>query len=295
MLQYDQPVYRPPSEAQSFIVQVVLGCPHNRCAFCDMYRTKKFRVRDQADILADLEHVAREYGPDIKSIFLADGNAIVVPTPRLAEICARAHACFPNLERVTCYGAARFAIHKSLADLQTLRAAGLNRLHMGLESGDPDTLTRIEKGADRDTILTAARRVLAAGIELSLYVMVGVAGTERWREHALASATAINEIVPTTVRLRTFVPRPGTPLYDQWRAGGLTLPDPYQALRETRRLVEHIDAWTELVSDHLSNFLDVSGKLPRDRDALLVRLDNALTWPRHRFRPDTEHLVHLGL
>ena len=295
MLQYDHPVYRPPSEADSLIIQAVIGCPHNRCGFCDMYQAKKFRARPQAEILDDIERARLLYGPQIPTIFLADGNAIVLPTERLAEICQKAHELFPALRRITVYGSAKFVARKTPEELTLLRAAGLTRLHMGLESGDDVTLKKIEKGADAQTIVRAGRLVMDAEIELSLYVMIGVAGVERTHEHATASAAVINAVRPTFVRLRTFIPRRNTPLLREWREGRLTLPDPYQALRETRELIAGIDASTLLQSDHLSNFLDVSGGLPEQKGALLMQIDEALTWPRDRFRPDSAALIEIGL
>jgi len=295
MLSYDQPVYRPPSEADSLIIQAVIGCPHNRCGFCDMYKTKKFRPRKQEDILRDLETARRIYGPHVGSVFLADGNAIVLPTPRLVEICEKTRELFPRLARITTYGSAKFVAKKSLDELKLLQVAGLTRVHMGLESGDPTTLQRIDKGADPETIIKAGRLIVEAGMELSLYVMVGVAGVERWREHATGSAQVINAIVPHFVRLRTFVPRRDTPLMEQWRVGRLTLPDPYEALAETRLLVEGIEVRTQLLSDHVSNFLDVSGLLPDSKKMLLETIDQALAWPRERFRPDTADLIDMGL
>lgn len=295
MLRYDQPVYRPPSEADSLIVQVVIGCPHNRCAFCDMYKSKRFHPREQADILRDLEIARSIYGPQVATIFLADGNAIVLPTLRLTEICEKAYELFPHLCRITSYGSAKFVVKKKTEELNVLCAAGLNRIHMGLESGDELTLKRIEKGADAATIIQAGQMVMQAEMGLSLYVMVGVAGTERWQEHAEGSAKIINDVAPTFVRLRTFVPRRGTPLLEAWQAGRLTLPDPYQALAETRLLVERIEAPTQLLSDHLSNFLDVSGSLPNNKEAMLEQIEKALQWPRERFRPDTAELIEMGL
>lgn len=295
MLQYDQPVYRPPSEADSLIIQAVIGCPHNRCAFCDMYKSKRFRPRPQEEILRDLETARTIHGLNVSTIFLADGNAIVLPTPRLVEICQTAQRLFPHLARITSYGSAKFVVKKTPAELAMLQQAGLTRIHSGLESGDEVTLQRIEKGADPETIIEAGRMLIDAGFELSLYVMVGVAGTERWREHAQASAQIINEISPTYVRLRTFVPRRGTPLMETWQAGRLTLPDPYEALRETRLLTEGIEAQTQMRSDHISNFLDVSGPLPAGKQTMLNQIDEALNWPREKFRPDTATLIEMGL
>ena len=295
MLEYDQPVYRPPSEASSLIIQAVIGCPHNRCGFCDMYKAKSFRPRSQEDILRDLKTAQATYGPNVPSLFLADGNAIVLPTPRLLEICGKAKELFPHLSRITTYGSARFVVKKTPDELALLRAAGLSRLHMGLESGDDATLQNIDKGADAETIVRAGRLVVEAGIDLSLYYMVGLAGTQRWREHATASAAVINRIGPQFVRIRTFVPRRDTPLLEQWQRGRLTLPDPYEALRETRLLIENIEAATQFLSDHISNFLDISGPLPESREAMLTMIDDALQWPRDRFRVDTAELIEMGL
>lgn len=260
-----------------------------------MYKTKKFRPRPQEEILADLEQARTLYGPRVPTIFLADGNAVVLPTERLVEICRRAHELFPALARITTYGSAKFVVRKSPAELTQLREAGLNRIHMGLESGDDVTLKKIDKGADAQTIIRAGQMIMAAGIELSLYYMVGVAGTERATEHARASAEVINAVRPTFVRLRTFIPRRNTPLLEEWRQERLTLPDPYQALAETRDLIADLAASTQFLSDHLSNFLDVSGALPEQKDALLAQIDEALTWPRNRFRPDSAALIEMGL
>lgn len=295
MLRYDQPVYRPPSEADSLIIQVALGCPHNACAFCDMYKTKRFYARPQADVLADLETAARHTGPDVRSLFLADGNGIVLSTRRLVEICQRARELFVNLERITTYGSAKYVLLKQPDELAALAAAGLDRVHMGLESGDPETLRAINKGVTPQQVIAAGRRVVDAGMELSLYVMIGVAGTERWRPHAAGSGRVVSRVRPAFVRLRTFVPRVGTPLHQRWQDGKLTLPGPHEALRETRVLIENIDCPTTLLSDHMSNFLDVSGRLLDQRAAMLAKIDDALTWPRASFRPDTSALVHLGL
>lgn len=295
MLEYDQPVYRPPSEADSLIIQAVIGCPHNRCAFCDMYKTKRFRARRMEEVLADLQKAREIHGPNLRTIFLADGNAIVLKGRRLVEICERAYELFPGLSRITTYGSAKLVVRKTPEELGRLKEAGLTRIHMGLESGDDETLRRIEKGASAEMVVRAGRMVMEAGMELSLYVMIGIAGTERWREHAEGSARVINEISPSFVRLRTFVPRHGTPMIEAWNSGELTLPDPYEALAETRMLVAGIESPTTLLSDHITNFLDVSGPLPESKAAMLEEIDQAMRRPRDFFRPDTAELIRMGL
>ena len=294
-MRYEGTVYRPPSEAGSLIIQATIGCPHNACAFCCMYRDKRFRARPTAEIIEDLDMALEAYGPGVRTIFLADGNSAVLSTDRLVAIGEAAKARFPDLERITAYGSAKFLVKKTTGEWRALAKAGVKRVHSGLESGDPVTLADIVKGVTPEEAVAAYRHVIDAGIELSVYLMTGVAGIERWREHALGSATVLNQAPPHFVRLRTYVPMPGTPWHDRWRAGQLTLLTAHEALRETRLLVEHLNGPTRLLSDHVSNFLDVHGTLPADREAMLAAIDAALTWPISRFRPPTETLVGYGL
>ncbi len=295
-MRYEGVVYRPPSEAGSLIVQATLACPHNRCAFCGMYQGRKFRVRPLAEVIEDLDLAVQLYGPHgVRTVFLADGNTAVLPAEKLVAIGDAARARFPDLERITMYGSAKFLVKKSFEEWRAVAAAGITRIHSGLESGDAMTLRAINKGVTPAEAIEAYRHVMRAGIELSVYLMVGVAGTERWREHASGSAHVLNHAPPTFVRLRTFVPQPGTAWHDRWRNGELTLPSAYEALYETRLLVEQLDGPTTLLSDHVSNFLDVQGRIPEDRSAMLAQIDAALTWPLKAFRPPTALLVGIGL
>lgn len=295
-MRYEGPVYRPPSEAGSLVVQATLGCPHNRCAFCGMYKDRTFRPRPLEAVIEDLDW-ARDTGGShgVRTIFLADGNTAVLPADRLVAIGEAARARFPQLERITMYGSAKFLVKKSLADWRAVAAAGITRIHSGLESGDAATLRAIDKGVTPDEAVAAYRHVMSAGIELSVYLMVGLAGVERWREHALGSAEVLNQAPPTFVRLRTFVPQPGTPWHDRWREGRLTLLSAHEALEETRLLIERLDGPTTLLSDHVSNFLDVRGHVPEDTPTMLAELDRALQRPATAFRPPTERLIGLRL
>jgi len=295
-MRYQGAVYRPPSEAGSLIIQATLACPHNKCSFCGMYRGRRFHVRPIEEVVEDLDIALRVYGPDrVRTIFLADGNTAVLPAEKLVAIGDAARARFPQLQRITMYGSAKFLVKKSLEEWERVAAAGITRIHSGLESGDADTLRAINKGVTPEEAVQAYRHVMSAGIELSVYLMVGVAGAERWREHALGSASVLNQAPPAFVRLRTFVPQPDTPWHDRWRDGALTLLSAYEALNETRLLVEHLQGPTMLLSDHVSNFLDVQGRIPEDKTAMLAEIDEALQWPRRAFRPPTERLVGLGL
>lgn len=295
-MRYEGTVYRPPSEAGSLIIQATLGCPHNRCAFCGMYKGRAFRARPLAEVIEDLDRAREVYGPHgVRTMFLADGNTAVLPAETLVAIGEAARARFPGLQRITMYGSAKFLVKKSLAAWGAVAGAGITRIHSGLESGDAETLRAILKGVTPEQAVEAYRHVMAAGIELSVYLMVGVAGVERWREHALGSAQVLSQAPPTFIRLRTFVPQPGTPWHDRWREGALTLLTAQQALQETRLLIEHLAGPTTLLSDHVSNFLDLRGRLPEDRPGLLAEIDAALEWPARAFRPPTERLVGLGL
>lgn len=295
-MRYEGVVYRPPSEAGSLIVQATLACPHNKCAFCGMYKGRTFHVRPLSEIVEDLDRAVAMYGPDgVQTIFLADGNTAVLPTEKLVAIGAAASARFRQLRRITMYGSAKFLVKKSLEDWRQVAAAGITRIHSGLESGDAATLLALNKGVTPDEAIAAYRHVMRAGIELSVYLMIGVAGAAHSRAHAEGSAAVLNAAPPTFVRLRTFIPSPDTPWHDRWRDGELTLLSAYEALRETRQLIEHLDGPTMLLSDHVSNFLDVRGRLPEDRAAMLAEIDDALQWPLKTFRPPTERLVGFGL
>ncbi len=291
-MRYEGLVYRPPSEAGSLIIQATLACPHNRCAFCGMYKGRTFRVRPFEEVVEDLDLAREVYGAHgVRTIFLADGNTAVLPTDKLVAIGEAARTRFPDLQRITMYGSAKFLEKKSLPEWRRVAAAGITRVHSGLESGDAETLVAINKGVTPEGAIGAYRHLMEAGIELSVYLMIGVAGVERSREHALGSAHVLSEAPPTFVRLRTFVPHPGTPWHDRWRDGGLTLLSAHQALAETRLLVEHLSGPTTLLSDHVSNFLDVRGRIPDDKAAMLDAIDAALEWPLTAFRPPTERLV----
>ena len=295
-MRYEGVVYRPPSEAGSLVIQATLACPHNKCAFCGMYKGRGFRVRPVEEVIEDLDMALHVRGRDgVHTIFLADGNTAVLPAEKLVAIGEAAKARFPRLQRITVYGSAKFLVKKSLDEWRRVAEAGITRIHSGLESGDAVTLQSINKGVTPEEAVEAYRHVMSAGIELSVYVMVGVAGAERWREHALGSADVLNQAPPSFIRLRTFVPQPGTPWHDRWARRELTLLSAYEALQETRLLIEHLEGPTTLLSDHVSNFLDVHGRIPEDKAAMLAQIDEAVGWPMKRFRPPTEMLVGLGL
>jgi len=294
-MRYEGTVYRPPSEAGSLIIQATIGCPHNRCAFCAMYSDKKFKKRPVDEVVEDLDMAVDAYGTGVRTIFLGDGNSAALPTDFLVAVGEAARERFPDLERITMYGSAKFLDKKDRDEWQAIGDAGITRIHSGLESGDPVTLEQINKGVDPESAARAFNHVMDAGIELSVYLMVGVAGLERWREHAIGSAAVLNHASPDFVRLRTFVPALGTEWCERWERGELTLLNAHQALEETRLLVEGLQGPTVLLSDHMTNFLDVRGRIPEDKPAMIRGIDEALEWPPERFRPPTEQMIGLGL
>ncbi|MEW6745684.1 MAG: radical SAM protein [Planctomycetota bacterium] len=273
---YRMPLYRPPSEAASLLIQATYGCPHNACTFCGMYKESRFRARPLADVLADIDAAGGLFGDRVRTIFLPDGNTIALATRKLLLILERIAHRFPHVQRVTCYGAAKYVIRKSLQELQELCAAGLKRLHMGMESGDRETLEHVKKGTTPEEIIEAGCRVREAGMEISEYYLVGLGGRERLEPHARASAQVLNAIAPHYVRLRTLIPVPGTPLFTEIAEGRFELPGPRECLRELRFLVADLACETRLLSDHISNFVKLNGCLPRAKEKLVQQLDACL-------------------
>jgi radical SAM superfamily enzyme YgiQ (UPF0313 family) len=284
-VRYEGPIYRPPSEADSLLIQATVGCPHNRCTFCLVYKNTRFKVRPTAEIKADLEEARRVYGDLVRTIFFPAGNTIAMPTAALAEICRFSYALFPGLQRLTVYGSSQFIHRKGRAGLEALARAGLGRIHVGLESGDDETLARIKKGTTARQQIAAGRWAREAGIELSLYVILGLAGKARSAVHARESAAVINEIQPDFLRLRTLVPKINTPLLQDVLAGRFQMLSPHEVLAETLALLEGITVPTRVVSDHYTNYINVAGTLPEDREAMRQILTRALQKKESDFRP----------
>jgi radical SAM superfamily enzyme YgiQ (UPF0313 family) len=284
-LRYEGMVYRPPSEANSLIIQATVGCPHNKCSFCVMYKGSRFRIRKVHEIKEDLDMARDYYGDAVRTVFFADGNTIIMKTGQLEEIFQYTRELFPHLERITLYGSARFIVLKTPQEFSRLREAGLSRLHSGMESGDDEVLKLINKGADAATVIKAGKLVMEAGIELSQYIVVGVGGRALSRQHAVNSARVLNEINPDFIRLRTFMPFPGASLHDLFRRGEFGLLTPHEALRETKLFIENLQGInSQLLSDHASNYWYVGGRLPEDKEQMLRELDHALTLDEKRFR-----------
>ncbi len=284
-MRYEGPIYRPPSEARSLLVQATVGCPHNRCTFCLVYKNIRFKVRQVKEIKEDLEEAARLYGGGVRTLFFPAGNTMAMPTEALAEVCRQARALFPELERITVYGSSQFIVKKGLAELRLLAEAGLTRIHVGWESGANKILADIKKGATKDVHAEASRLLTEAGIEVNAYVMLGIGGQEESLAHVRETAALVNEAPPKVLRLRTFVPKVNTPLLDDVLAGRFTMLTPHQALAETAALLEGIAVPVRVESDHYTNYVNVSGNLPEDREKMLAFLKRALARPESDFRP----------
>jgi radical SAM superfamily enzyme YgiQ (UPF0313 family) len=289
-MRYEGPIYRPPSEADSLLVQATVGCPHNKCSFCMVYKKgPRFKVRPVADIKADLNEAARDYGGRVKSLFLPAGNSLAMPTAQLEEVCAEAVQLFPKLDRITVYASMPSIESHGLDGLRRLRKAGLSRLHVGLESGHGRTLRRVKKGSDPEQQVRAGSMALEAGLELCLYVLLGLAGPADSLDHARATANVINRINRSgelTVRLRTLVPKVNTLLLHQIERGRFTLCTPSEIIQEARELVKNLEGPLSLHSDHYTNYFNLEGRLPGRREEFLSFLDQASRLPREAFRAD---------
>ncbi len=276
-MRYEGPIYRPPSEADSLIVQATIGCSWNACTYCDMYRHKSYRVRPTAEVLDDVARAAAAVGSEVRKVFVADGDALAMSLDEWVPLLEAFGKSFPRLRRVSAYATARNLLEKSPAQLATLRRAGLALVYIGPESGDDVTLKRIAKGADFAAHVEAARRAREAGIGLSAIFLLGAGGVERSREHAAASARLASEMDPRFLSLLTLTVIPGTPIARLEESGRFVLPDLPGLLRELRTFVaEASPADAIFRTNHASNYLPLSGRLPRDRERLVALLDEAL-------------------
>ena len=245
----------------------------------------RYRVRPVANIIDDLDEARALYGSGVRTLFFPAGNTIAMETDALCRICSHARRVFPNLERITVYGSSQYIHKKGPGAMKRLADAGLSRIHVGLESGDDVILRLIKKGTTAGQQIEAGRWTMAAGIQLSLYVILGIGGAARSLAHATRTAEALNRISPDFIRLRTFVPKVNTPLLKMVESGAFTMLGPHGVLKEAATMIRLLDAPSRLVSDHYSNFINLEGRLPGCRNHLLTRIDNALKQPETDFRP----------
>lgn len=275
-MRYEGQIFRPPSEADSYILQATIGCSWNACTYCDMYRAKSYRVRAPGETLADIELARSLHGEAIDKIFVADGDALGMDLPLWESILSACKAAFPRLRRVSAYATAINLLEKKPDELRRLRELGLTLLYIGPESGDDATLKRIAKGASFDDHVAAARLAREAGIKLSAIFLLGAGGVDRSDEHALASARLATAMDPRFVSVLTLTVIPGTPIAKLAADGRFTLPTTIGLLRELRSFVAEARPSDAIFrTNHASNYLPLSGRLPRDRDRLVELLDAA--------------------
>lgn len=286
-MRYVPPLYRPPSEANSYILQATIGCSWNKCVYCDMYRSKQFRVRELQESLHDLREAARAAGHATDKIFVADGDALVLAMDHWRPILEAAREGFPHLRQVSCYATATNVLQKTDQELAELRALGLRLLYLGPESGDDATLKRIAKGATFDDHVQAAHKAHAAGMQISVITLLGIGGNARSDEHAHATARLITEMDPEYVAALTTSVVPETPLARMRTKGFFELPDVSRMLHELRIVVDEARPRNALFrTNHASNHLPLGGRLPRDREAICAAIDAALQG-KIPLRPDS--------
>lgn len=292
LLTYELPPIRPPSEARSLLIRVMRGCPWNYCTFCSVYKDlpRKNMLRSTDEVKGDIDAVrasadelrAQGYRVEPKTAFLADSNAVIIKTDDLVDIIIYLRAAFPSLERVTSYARAKTLLAKDIGELRALHDAGLDRLHVGLESGDDGVLAAVKKGATAREMTDAGRKAKEAGFELSLYIMPGLGGRARSADHVRGTVDVLNAVDPDFIRVRPLQVVPGTPLFDEMVAGGFQPLSLVDMLEELRQVVAGLETTGSICFDHFMNapIFDQSWegyKLPQSKDHLLKLMDEALS------------------
>jgi len=276
-MRYEGNIFRPFSEADSYLLQCTVGCSHNKCTFCGMYKDKKYKIRSLEDIKEDIKLAKAHYG-DLEKVFLCDGDAIDIDTDTLLEILAELKKTFPSLRHVGTYVGPGSVLRKSMSELSALRAAGLAKAYLGVETGDDRLLREINKGVGYDEMLQAGLNLNNAGFNLSSMVLLGLAGKgERSKEHALATAKITNEMKPKYLAALTVTPVPGTILFNQMQKGEFQLLNPFETLEEMKIIFENITIDDlKFVGVHASNYLPVNGTLQRDKQKMLDTVNHVL-------------------
>ncbi len=286
-MHYQGTIYRPPSEAHSILLQVTTGCSHNKCSFCGMYKEQRFSIKPEDLIFADIDYAASHYSHATR-LFLCDGDALILPQKRLLTILERIKKRLPRITRVGIYANTKSLKSKSIEELKDLREQGVGIVYMGLESGDDFTLTAMNKGATAAQMIEAGKKAKAAGLQVSITVLLGIAGPERSAIHATETGRVLTAIDPDYVGALTLILEPGTSLYADHQAGRFVLPDPVAMLQELRSMI----ATTELSrglfhANHASNYLPIRAKLPEEKAQTLALLDQAING---NFTLKPEHL-----
>ncbi len=289
-MRYEGNIYRPPGERHSYLLQVTVGCSHNACTFCGMYKDKVFHIRPMEDILEDIR-MAKAYYGDVSRVFLCDGDAIGMPTEDLLQILRALYEAFPSLHKVGIYAGPRSTLRKTPEELRTLAQAGLTRAYLGVETGSSALLKRVGKGVDGAQMLQAGVMLREAGLDLWAMVLLGLAGSGSGLTHARETTELINRMRPRHLSLLTLVLEPGTKLYTDWKQGRFVPCTPEEILREVRYLVANLTVDPlHFTCDHASNYLPLKGTLGEERDRFLEAIDAALEGKR-RIRPEISRRV----
>jgi len=280
-MHYEGNIIRPPSEANSIILQVTVGCSHNSCTFCGAFRDKKFYIKE-SKIVDDDIHFAAQYCLRQKTVFLADGNALVLPQEELVELLNRIKQKLPQVRRVSLYANARDLLQHSVDELKELKRLGLQRIYMGLESGHDPTLKAIAKGDDSKTIIAAACAARDAGLFLSVTVLLGIAGIKHSLAHAKATALALNAMQPNQVAILTLMILDNTPLARLVNSGEFIIPERKELFIELRTLIEHLQLTrSQFQANHASNYFSLDGRLPKDKEKFLSFINDAISGNMH--------------
>ena len=288
-MRYEGNIFRPFSEANSYLLQCTIGCSHNQCTFCGMYKDEKYRVRLTAEILEDIR-MAKDYYGDLEKVFLCDGDAIAIETDTLLTIIGKLYSTFPSLRHVGSYVGPQSTLSKTPEELRALRKAGLTKAYIGVETGDDELLKKVKKGVGYDEMLLAGRRLVEADINLSVMVLLGLAGPgEASARHALATAKICNEMKPQYLAALTVTPVPGTVLYRQVQKGEFQLLDPFETLAEMKQIFENITMdHLKFVGTHASNYLPITGTLQKDKQKMIALVDKVLSGRDEKLlRPDS--------
>ena len=274
-MHYEGNVIRPPSEADSIILQVTHGCSHNKCTFCGAYKGVRFRFKDESLLWEDLAFAA-QYCRRQNRVFLADGDALIMPQLRLSALLLRIRTQLPWVNRIALYGNAKSILAKSSAELRELKELGLARVYMGLESGDDKTLLAIRKGVAAEKMIAAGQRVKEAGIFLSVTVLLGIGGRVDSQGHARETGRVLSAMAPNQIAALTLMLMAGTVLHEEEQAGRFVLPSRRELLLELKTLIEGIRGRAQFQANHASNYLLLNARLPRDKERLLATIEEAL-------------------
>ncbi len=282
-MEYEGMVYRPPSEARSLIIQVTIGCAHNKCTFCTMYKEKQFRVRKMEEIFRDLDEMAGYYGDMPIRIFLADGDALVLSNEKLTAILDHIRENFSQVQRITSYATAKDVLRKTPEELKELKAKGLDMVYVGAESGDPEILKAVKKDVTCEELIQASKMLKEAGIALSLTLISGLGGRARRDEHALRSAELVSQIKPEYLGFLTLMLEEPAEILEPIRKGEFELLRPEDIVEEMRLFLLHVDSeGTVFRANHASNYIILKGNLNRDIPSMLSYLDEVEKSSRYR-------------